>query len=63
MTVKCSWCKVVMGRKDGPDQITHSICRACWMKHHPEIDPGPECEEAWKELEAQGKPDGEQTVV
>ncbi len=59
MIIQCSWCKIVMGEKPGPEgQVTHDVCRKCWKKNFPNIDPGPECEAEWTKLEKQGKANG-----
>lgn len=29
MTVVCAWCKKVIEIKEGPDVITHGVCKKC----------------------------------
>jgi hypothetical protein len=61
MTVMCSGCKVIMGRKTGDGTlVSHSICRKCWAKLYPGMPVFPEVEAEWRIYEG---PDEIKTVV
>jgi len=38
MKVICSWCHKHMGEKEGPKDISHSICEECFNKLFPKIN-------------------------
>lgn len=29
MKIVCGWCGADMGEKEGPDKVTHGICKGC----------------------------------